>query len=155
MCSRINSRFYYPQILEFVLLEIVSRCVVVWGGGGWLKLIEINVAFVLSVWCECILWYFWCMTISNCRLLRRVCMKRWLEIVRVEWLCIGSIWLYGASVKSIELQQFEINTSRSLSVGISFLSLSKSLSNLRTSCELAKSTRRSFRKGRFLLVTMI
>ena len=44
-----------------------------------------------------------------------------------------AIWL------SIEWQQFEINISRSLSVGISFLSLSKSFNNLKTKRALAKS----------------
>ena len=106
---------------------------------------------------KCVMWeyfvrYFWCLMISNCRLLRRVCIQRWLEIVKVDWPWISSIWLCGASVRSIEGKQFEINTSRSLSVGLSFLSLSKSFSNLSTMRELVKSLCNRFKNGWFSFV---
>ena len=98
----------------------------VWGGGlSDVKWDRRCFCFKCVTWVHFV-WYFWCVMISNCKLFRRVCMKRWLEMDRIDWLCMSSIWLYGVSVRSIEWQQFEMNISRSLSVGISFLNFSKS-----------------------------
>ena len=100
-------------------------------------------------------WYFWCVMISSCKLLRRVCMKRWLEIDRIDWLCMSYIWLYGAGVKSIEWQQFEMNISRSLSVGISFLNFSRSFNSASVIRELVKSLRNNCKKFWFSFVAAI